>query len=871
MATQAEITEIYRQVLGREPDAEGLAYWTQQLANAPLTTAVQNIVSAAQTADQPRAQQYAANAAAPLTGMLSSVTPQAMEITQQYQTLFGRAPDAEGLAYWQSQGLTGQALTNAMLSGASQQDVGTYANQNVGNIREYRMAGSGGQYGYINGLPILNASIADSVINQFDGYVSGNAADRADNAMGWDTGSVNGVLTRGAGVFGIQRSENTDDNGNVTSVSYSGDLDAAARALNLNVTNMTADEKYAAINNASQDLYLVSGKTGANDPGTYQRLGETVAVPGATTNHATVLYRKQGGALVPITETAQYFNGEMELSPGSGLSDFISFAAPIAGLALMATGAGAGLGSALLSGAGVTGASAATAGALGGAVIGGAAGALTGGNALTGAVLGGLGGYAQAGGLNDIGNTLSNAFSDITGLDTNTIRNAFTGAQTTTNAQFAAQDALTMAQNGLGTSAIQQNLIASGMDSITAATLANNAVMPGATLSSLAGSIANVPTYTNVGGMLSGGDAFATAQSEFNRLVSQGMTPEQATQAINTAGGGLGLGTVGLDSSGNLVQTAAGTAGSLLGGGNVGATTAATTAAGGGALSNLLNPSTLGNVAGGLLGAAAGIGGAAADRAALERYAAELKSAAATAAPQMQFQPIGMTTRFGSTTTPQYDANGRLIGYGYTPAADIAAQRDKLLTLSGQALPTTTNIQQATTDYYNQLQALQQPGREQQLAGIKANLQATGRAGLGLGATTGVGGSTALAATNPELAAYYNALAQTQAQQALTAQDVAQQRLNQQIATSGNLFTQAGALETAAQQPLTMGTNLGQLTTAGSTNAAKAQLEAAQLAAQLQSQGALGVNRAVTSGLTGLAPAAGGLLSQAGQYIGSLF
>jgi hypothetical protein len=304
------------------------------------------------------------------------------------------------------------------------------------------------------------------------------------------------------------------------------------------------------------------------------------------------------------------------------------------------------------------------------------------------------------------------------------------------------------------------------------------------------------------------------------------------------------------------------------------ATTTAAAGAGAGALTDaakkLLNPTDLGNVLGGLLGGAAGIGGAAADRAALERYGQELQQSAAKAAPQMQFQPIGMTTRFGSTTTPQYDANGRLIGFGYTPTADIAAQRDRLLSLSGEALPTTTNVGQATTDYYNQLQALQNPQREQQLAGLRNQLQATGRSGLAFGATTGVDGN-ALAATNPELAAYYNALAQTQAQQALTSQDVAQQRLNQQFALSRGLFGDAQTLETAAQQPMALGTNLGQLTTAGSTNAARSQLEAAQLAAQLQSQGALGMNRAVTSGLTGLAPAAGSILGNAvGGLLGSL-
>lgn len=253
----------------------------------------------------------------------------------------------------------------------------------------FRNAGAGGQYGYVDGLPVLNASIADQVIQANNGYVTGDAAGTADNAMGWDTGSVNGVLTNGAGVYGIRKEPQTDSEGQPTgSFTYSGDMDAAARQLGLNVTGLNDEQKYNLINNATQNLYLVSGKTGRDAGGIgeqYEGRTQTAAIPNATTNHATVLYRREGDALVPITQTAQYYNGEMELSPGSGLSDFISFAAPIALMAF--PGVGTALGTAL-------GATGATASALGGAIIGGGLSAATGGNVLQGAALGGLGGYA---------------------------------------------------------------------------------------------------------------------------------------------------------------------------------------------------------------------------------------------------------------------------------------------------------------------------------------------------------------------------------------------------------------------------------------------------------------------------------------------
>ena len=205
----------------------------------------------------------------------------------------------------------------------------------------FRNAGAGGQYGYVDGLPVLNATIADQVIQANNGYVTGDAAGTADNAMGWDTGSVSGVLTNGAGVYGIKKEFQTDSEGQPIGYTYSGDMDAAARQLGLNVSGLSDDQKYNLINDATKDIYLVSGKTGRDAGGVgeqYEGRTQTAAIPNATTNHATVLYRKEGDALVPITQTAQYYNGEMELAPGSGLSDFISFAAPIAAMALMAYG-----------------------------------------------------------------------------------------------------------------------------------------------------------------------------------------------------------------------------------------------------------------------------------------------------------------------------------------------------------------------------------------------------------------------------------------------------------------------------------------------------------------------------------------------------
>ena len=48
------------------------------------------------------------------------------EISQAYQTLFGRAADTAGAQYWAGTGLTGQNLLNAMGAGAQGSDINAY-------------------------------------------------------------------------------------------------------------------------------------------------------------------------------------------------------------------------------------------------------------------------------------------------------------------------------------------------------------------------------------------------------------------------------------------------------------------------------------------------------------------------------------------------------------------------------------------------------------------------------------------------------------------------------------------------------------------------------------------------------------------------
>lgn len=198
-----------------------------------------------------------------------------------------------------------------------------------------------------------------------------------------------------------------------------------------------------------------------------------------------------------------------------------------------------------------------------------------------------------------------------------------------------------------------------------------------------------------------------------------------------------------------------------------------------------------------------------------------------------EFRPVTVTSSFG---TPQYtyDSSGRLTGVGSTAAPWLASLQQQgqglagqymnlqqqalqntqgqavsnqafgaasnLYNLAGQALPTSYDTAQATQDYYNQMQGLVAADRERQLASTRQGLFNRGRQGLAVGATQ-AGGELA---TNPEMAAYYNAVAKQDAALALDAKSRALADLQAQQ----NLGT--GLLQSATQQAGTGGTALNQ-------------------------------------------------------------
>lgn len=230
--------------------------------------------------------------------------------------------------------------------------------------------------------------------------------------------------------------------------------------------------------------------------------------------------------------------------------------------------------------------------------------------------------------------------------------------------------------------------------------------------------------------------------------------------------------------------------------------------------------------------------------------------AARIAAEESRFRPVGVTTRFGSsqfTTGP----DGRVSGAGYTLSPELRSYQDRLMALSNQGLAQAESAQgmyqpltgaatslfdlgnqyigqnpnEVTARYMQKQQDLLAPSRERQYALLQNQLYNTGRGGLSVGAT-GIrpSGGVGLSASNPELEAYYNAIAQQDVALAGQAQQEGQRELafgtgllSQGAGLLGqfqagqvnalNPFTTylggAGTIESLGQQPLDIGAQLG--------------------------------------------------------------
>ena len=258
-------------------------------------------------------------------------------------------------------------------------------------------------------------------------------------------------------------------------------------------------------------------------------------------------------------------------------------------------------------------------------------------------------------------------------------------------------------------------------------------------------------------------------------------------------------------------------------------------------------------------------------KAAGEQAAAQQRQAAQGAA----FRPVGMTTRFGTSqfTRATDPASGLpyISGAEYTAAPELQALQNQLFgrfpagaefaqqqaTQFGALSPAAQRTfglgeeylsatpSQAREEFMRTQQAILAPAREQQYGALQNRLFQTGRGGLATGGT--MAGN--MQQTNPELAAYYNAMAQQDLALAGQAEQAAQQRIgfgtDLYSRGAGMLGTQAtgvagaysplqtllgvsGQVEQMAQMPYQLGIQLGTAQQPGQTAGVGGLMQAAQ-------------------------------------------
>ena len=260
-----------------------------------------------------------------------------------------------------------------------------------------------------------------------------------------------------------------------------------------------------------------------------------------------------------------------------------------------------------------------------------------------------------------------------------------------------------------------------------------------------------------------------------------------------------------------------------------------------------------------------GVMGGNASRDAANTSAQAQLEAARIAAEAARFRPVGVTTRFGASQFG-FDPSGNLSSAGYTLSPELQAYQNRLMALSGGALSQAEMAQQqyaplqgaaqglfglgqqylaqspeqVAQQYMAKQQDLLAPSRERQMSQLQNRLFNTGRGGLSVGGTgLRPGGGEGLRAASPEMEAYYNAIAQQDAELATRAQSEGQR----QVAFGAGLFGtganllgqyqqgQVGALspfqaylggaqgiESLGQSPLDIGAQLGGRSAAAGAN-----------------------------------------------------
>lgn len=249
---------------------------------------------------------------------------------------------------------------------------------------------------------------------------------------------------------------------------------------------------------------------------------------------------------------------------------------------------------------------------------------------------------------------------------------------------------------------------------------------------------------------------------------------------------------------------------------------------------------------------------------ALKKLAKRQEAAGRAYETAAQFKPVGTTNAFG-TTQYTYNPQGQLETAGYQLNPQLAALSQGALTAAGdtgqqfynQATQSGLGLtglgaqyisqspEEAAAKWMQSQQALMQPGQDYARAQMNQGLFNSGRGGLTVEGPTGT--------ANPEMAAYYNALARQQQEMAANADLYGRQR----VAFGADLTKQGLGLGASAYAPqtanlqmmqgveglgqdvLNQGLNMGGLRTAAAQTGAQGNLQGTMAGAQSRFQAAM--------------------------------
>ncbi len=234
------------------------------------------------------------------------------------------------------------------------------------------------------------------------------------------------------------------------------------------------------------------------------------------------------------------------------------------------------------------------------------------------------------------------------------------------------------------------------------------------------------------------------------------------------------------------------------------------------------------------LGAGAALGGALINSSAAKDAAAAQIEAGKVAADMAKFTPYGVTSGFG---TGWFDAETQTAGYQLDPA--LAAYRDKLMGMGAEALPGTMNIDEASQSYYDQMQQMMAPARQQEQLGLQQNLFGSGRLGMRL-AGEGAGAGTGGGMYQPDILGYNKAQELANQQLAMQSRQQAFNEMDAAINRGTGLFTQGFGVEQLGMMPMTLGAEFGGRASSAGATAANAMLQGGMGAAQANLASGLG-------------------------------